>query len=77
MLIGQVHSFIGDPIMGIMYLLEETWYLGTARKKLVARSSVETEYRVMALITCELIWLKHLLEELQFEETRPMTLVWF
>ena len=25
----------------------------------VARSSAETEYRVMALATCELIWLKH------------------
>lgn len=57
MLIGQVHSLIGDPIIGIMYLLEETWYLGRARKKLVARSSIEAEaeYSIMALITCELI----------------------
>jgi len=32
----------------------------------VARSSVETEYRAMASATCELIWLKQLLKELQF-----------
>ena len=33
------------------------------RKKqdVVARSSAETEYRVMTLATCELIWLRHLL----------------
>ena len=28
----------------------------------VARSSVEVEYRVMAHISCELMWIKHLLE---------------
>ena len=32
----------------------------------VARSSVEAEYRAMTLATCELIWLKHLLQELMF-----------
>ncbi|KAK2378380.1 hypothetical protein QL285_066294 [Trifolium repens] len=29
----------------------------------------------MALVTCELILLKQLLKELQFEEARPMTLI--
>jgi len=28
------------------------------KQDVVARSSVEAEYRVMALVTCELIWLK-------------------
>ena len=31
----------------------------------VAKSRVEAKYRTMAL-TCELIWLKHLLKELRF-----------
>ena len=29
----------------------------------------------MAMATCELIWLKQLLKELQIEEARPMTLI--
>ena len=33
----------------------------------VSRSSVEAEYRVMAYITCEMIWLKNLLLELGFK----------
>ena len=32
----------------------------------MVRSSVEAEYRAMALATCELIWLKQLLQELRF-----------
>ena len=32
----------------------------------VAKSSAEAEYRAMTLATCELIWLKHLLQELRF-----------
>ena len=41
----------------------------------VARSSVEAEYRAMALATCELIWLKHLLQELRFEKNEKMKLI--
>ena len=41
----------------------------------MARSSVEAEYRVMALPACELIWLKQLLKELQFGEVTQMTLI--
>ncbi|RVX07639.1 Retrovirus-related Pol polyprotein from transposon TNT 1-94 [Vitis vinifera] len=36
------------------------------KQDVVARSSAEAEYRAMALATCELIWLKHLLRELRF-----------
>ena len=43
---------------------------------MVARSSVEAEYRVMTLATCELIWLKQLLQELRFGNDGQMTLVW-
>lgn len=45
------------------------------KQNVVARSSAEAEYKAMVLVTCELIWLKQLLKELQFEEARPMTLI--
>lgn len=36
------------------------------KQDVVVRSSVEAKYRVMALATCELIRLKHLLQEIMF-----------
>ena len=41
----------------------------------MARSSAEAEYRAMALATCELIWLKHLLQELRFGKDEQMKLI--
>ena len=41
----------------------------------VARSSAEAEYRVMILATCELIWLKHLPQELRFGKDEQMNLI--
>jgi len=46
----------------------------TKEQTVVARSSTEAEYRAMAHATCELLWLKHLLEELKFCELGPMEL---
>jgi hypothetical protein len=40
----------------------------------VARTSTEEEYRAMAYASCELLWSKHLLEELKFCELGPMEL---
>ncbi|RVX22875.1 Retrovirus-related Pol polyprotein from transposon RE1 [Vitis vinifera] len=45
------------------------------KQDVVARSSTEAEYRVMALATCELIWLKHLLRELRFGKDEQMKLI--
>ncbi|RDX77484.1 AP-4 complex subunit epsilon, partial [Mucuna pruriens] len=39
-----------------------------------ARSSAEAEYRAMALETCELIWVKQLIQELKFADVQPMKL---
>ena len=36
------------------------------KQDVVAKYSVEAKYRAMTLATCELIWLKHLLQELRF-----------
>ena len=45
------------------------------KQDLVAKSSAEAEYRVMALATCELIWLKHLLQELRFGKDEQNKLI--
>ena len=46
-----------------------------SKKQDVARSSVEVEYRAMALSTCEFIWLKYLLQELRFGNDEQMKLI--
>ena len=45
------------------------------KQDVVARSSAEAEYRAMALATCTLIWLKHLLQELRFGKDEQMKLI--
>ena len=45
------------------------------KQDVVVRSSVETKYRAMTLATCELIWLKHLLQELRFGKDEHMKLI--
>ena len=45
------------------------------KQNVVARSSIEAEYRAMAMATCELVWTKQLLKELKFGEISRMELV--
>ena len=45
------------------------------KQDIVVRSSAEVEYRAMVLATCELIWLKHLLQELRFGKDVQMKLI--
>ena len=40
----------------------------------VAKWSVESKYKAMANTTCELVWMKNLLEELAFNQSEPMNL---
>ena len=44
------------------------------KQAVVSRSSAEAEYRAMAQGTCELLWLRSLLQELGFPVTEPSTL---
>lgn len=44
------------------------------KQNVVARSSAEAEYRAMAEATCELIWIKQLIQELKFCGTQQMKL---
>ena len=45
------------------------------KQDVIVRSSAEAEYRAMALATCELIWLKYLLQELRFGKDEQMKLI--
>ena len=45
------------------------------KQDVLAKSSVEAKYQAMALATCELIWLKHLLQELRFGKDEQMKLI--
>ena len=45
------------------------------KQHVVARSSAEAEYQAMTLATCELIWLRHLLQELRFGNDEQMKLI--
>ena len=40
----------------------------------MSRSSAKAEYRSMATICCEIIWLKNLLKDLKVSHTQPVTL---
>ncbi|RDX60103.1 Copia protein, partial [Mucuna pruriens] len=44
------------------------------KQNTVAHSSAEAEYQAMASITCELIWVKQLIQELKFVDVQPMKL---
>jgi len=46
------------------------------KQDVVATSSTEAKYIVMASTTYELIWLKYLLKELQMGEATQMTLIY-
>ncbi|RVW99200.1 Retrovirus-related Pol polyprotein from transposon RE1 [Vitis vinifera] len=46
----------------------------TKKQTTVSRSSAESEYRAMASITCELTWLKYLLDDLKVEHSQPAKL---
>ena len=41
---------------------------------MIARSSIETEFRAMAQGICELLWLKIILEDLRIKSDNPMRL---
>ena len=40
----------------------------------VAKFSAEAEYWAMTLVTCKLVWIKQLIQELKFGEVQPMKL---
>ncbi|WVZ05061.1 hypothetical protein V8G54_018407 [Vigna mungo] len=62
-------------IIGYCVLLGGNLVSWKSKKQSVfARSSAKAEYRSMALTTCELVWIKQLLQELKFCENEKMKL---
>ena len=76
MQIGLAHPQIDVPLQGTVFFIGGNLISWKSKKQdVVARSSAEAEYRAMALATCELIWLKHLLRELRFGKDEQMKLI--
>nr|GEY53288.1 RNA-directed DNA polymerase, eukaryota [Tanacetum cinerariifolium] len=46
----------------------------TKKQPIISRSSTEAEYRAMTAITCELLWLSYLLQDLQIKVKLPVTI---
>ena len=68
-------SNVTDPWITLGYCIFVRGNLVTWRSKkqnVVARSSVEVEFRVVAHRICKLLWLKKLLEELKVTSLMPM-----
>ncbi|RVW98062.1 Retrovirus-related Pol polyprotein from transposon RE1 [Vitis vinifera] len=73
---GLVHPQIGVPPHGIVFFIGCNLISWKSKKQdVVARSSVEAEYRAMALATCEFIWLRQLLQKLRFGKDEQIKLV--
>ena len=56
-----------------------TWLRGEVKNRskkqnVVARSSVEAEFKVVAHVICEIMWIRRLLEELKMTGSSPMKL---
>jgi len=65
--IELVVQLIEDLPHGTMYSLEGNLVSWKRKKQsVISRSSAKAEYRSMALATCELVWIKQLLQELKF-----------
>nr|CBL94171.1 Reverse transcriptase (RNA-dependent DNA pol [Malus domestica] len=58
------YTFVGGNLV--------TWK--SKKQNVIAKSSAEAEYRLMASTTCELIWLKGLLSDLRFQTRQPMSM---
>ena len=67
MQIGQARLQIERSTSGYCVIFGGNLISWKSKKQdVVTRSSAEAKYRAMVLATCELIWLKQLLQELRF-----------
>ena len=74
MLIGLATPSIADPRLDTRCLGSAAIAWSSKKQPIVALSSTEAEYRGAAVATCEAIWLKRLLKDLQEEVSDPTTI---
>ena len=73
---NQRHTQLPQTINGVQTkIMELKFFVGgnlifwkSKKQNVVNRSSAEAEYRSTVLATCELVWIKQLLQELKFCE---------
>ncbi|RVW29881.1 Retrovirus-related Pol polyprotein from transposon RE1 [Vitis vinifera] len=70
---GVLYENIGHT--QVVGYTDANWAGSPTDRRSTSGSSAEVEYRAMALATCELIWLKHLLRELRFGKDEQMKLI--
>ncbi|RDY03999.1 Actin-related protein 8, partial [Mucuna pruriens] len=74
-------DWVGSPIdrrstIGFCIFIERNVVSWKSKKQnTVAHSSAVAEYQAMASATCELIWVKQLIQELKFADVQPMKLL--
>ncbi|GKD09264.1 ribonuclease H-like domain-containing protein [Tanacetum coccineum] len=52
--------------LGIVFLFVVVWSLGRVNQATLSRSSAEAEYRSMASVVCEVMWIVKVLKDLNF-----------
>ncbi|KAE8683402.1 G-type lectin S-receptor-like serine/threonine-protein kinase [Hibiscus syriacus] len=63
-----------DITFAVHHLSDSLISWKSKKKNTVARSSAEAEYRSMAMVASEIVWLNGVLKELQFDILRPVKL---
>ena len=66
---------IKGPLVGIILLLVATWLSKGVKANIVARSSVEVEYKVLAHGFYKLMWIQIFLQELGFSLEKLICMV--
>lgn len=66
--IGQAHLWID-------VVIQDALFIGNDLISCKSKKHGEAKYQAMALETCELIWLKHLRQELRFGKNELMKLI--
>ena len=69
-------SMIEGLHLGIVFFLGKAWFHGVQKKQhTISRSSTKAEYRSLASLTSEMLWLQSLLSELQTKMTM-VPIIW-